>query len=241
MTSISNLFRIAACAVMVLTLATSAHATYIGLSWVVPGTDAPWLGGTLAPNPILFPTTGLDATFTSTTVNFMNGPGSGTLRNFITSDAGATIGTCTTTTVGAVTYNCNTDVISTGTEGTQTATTYGQIIELMGTETFVGGTTYSITHDDGIVVTLDGAVVINSGVPTALPTTNTFTTTSGTHAIVIEYAECCGNPSILTSNLPVNTTVPEPANFALVVGGLLTGVGLLFRRKFNGKGRKLLA
>jgi len=232
MTSISNLFRIAACAVMVLTLATSAHATYIGLSWVVPGTDAPWLGGTLAPNPILFPTAGLDATFTSTSVNFMNGPGSGTLRNFITSDAGATIGTCTTATVGAVTYNCNTDVISTGTQGTQTATTYGQIIELMGTETFVGGTTYSITHDDGIVVSLDGTVVINSGAPTASPTTNTFTTTSGTHAIVIEYAECCGNPAILTSNLPAN--VPEPGNLVLVMGTLLTGVGLLFRRKkFN--------
>jgi hypothetical protein len=235
MTRTTSLFPIAACAVLVLALASSAHATYIGLSWVVPGTDAPWLGGTVAPNPILFPTTGLDATFTSSTVNFMNGFGSGTLRNFITSDAGATIGTCTTTTVGAVTYNCNTDVISTGTEGTQTATTYGQIIELMGTETFVGGTTYSITHDDGIVLSLDGTVVINSGVPTASPTTNTFTTTSGTHSIVIEYAECCGNPAILTSNLPANTTVPEPANFALVVGGLLTGVGLLFRRKFNGK------
>jgi len=234
MTSISNSFRIAACTVMVLTLATSAHATYTGLSWVVPGTDAPWLGGTLAPNPILFPTTGLDATFTSTTVNWMNPFGPGSLRNFLASDPGTTINTCTTATVGSVTYNCNTDVISTGSQGTQTATTYGQILEIMGTETFVGGTTYSITHDDGIVVTLDGSVIISSGVPTASPTTNTFTTTSGTHAIVIEYAECCGNPAILTSNLPVNPTVPpvpEPGSLALVVGGLLTGGGLLFRRR----------
>jgi len=234
----TNVFRLTAFAFMVLAFATSAHATYTGLSWVVPGTDTPWLGGTLAPNPILFPTTGLDATFTSTTVNFMNGPGSGTLRNFITSDAGATIGSCTTATVGAVTYNCNTDVISTGTEGTQTATTYGQIIELTGTETFVGATTYSITHDDGIVVSLDGTVVINSGVPTVSPTTNTFTTTSGTHAIVIEYAECCGNPAILTSNLPSNaTTVPEPGTLALVLGTLLTGGGLLFRQRCNKSGR----
>jgi hypothetical protein len=230
----TNVFRLMAFGVMILAFATSAQATYMGLSWVVPGTDAPWLGGTVAPNPISFPTTGLDATFTSTSVNWMIPFGPGSLRNFLASDPGTTINTCTTATVGAVAYNCNTDVISTGTEGTQTATTYGQIIELMGTETFVGGTTYSITHDDGIVVTLDGAVVINSGVPTASPSTNTFTTTSGTHNIVIEYAECCGNPSILTSNLPSNA-VPEPANFALVVGGLLTGVGLLFRRKFSGK------
>src|SRR5271155_5474071 len=104
MSTMKNLFRIAACAVMVLMLAVSANATYIGISWVVPGTDAPWLGGTLAPDPIVFPTTGLDARFTSNTVNFMNGPGSGTLLNFITSDPGATVGTCTTATVGAVTY-----------------------------------------------------------------------------------------------------------------------------------------
>lgn|ERR1700692_391526 len=230
MTSISNLFRIAACAVMVLTLATTAHATYIGTSWVVTGTESPWLGGTVAANPISFPTMGLDATFTSTTVNWMNPFGPGSLRNFLASNPGTTIGTCTTATVGAVTYNCNTDVISTGTQGTQTATTYGQIIELMGTETFVGGTTYSITHDDGIVVTLDGAVIISSMVPTPSPITNTFTA-SGTHAIVIEYAECCGNPAILTSNLPTNTTVPEPGTLALMLGALLTGGGLLFRRR----------
>jgi hypothetical protein len=236
MTSMKNLFRITVCAVMVLAFATSAHANYIGTSWVVTGTESPWLGGTVAANPISFPTMGLDATFTSTTVNWMNPFGPGSLRNFLASNPGTTIGTCTTATVGAVTYNCNTDVISTGTQGTQTATTYGQIIELMGTETFVGGTTYSITHDDGIVVTLDGAVIISSMVPTPSPITNTFTA-SGTHAIVIEYAECCGNPAILTSNLPTNATnVAEPGTFGLLaLGTLLTCFGLLFRRRIGEK------
>jgi hypothetical protein len=237
MTSMKKCFRIAVCAVMVLAFATSAHATYMGLSWVVTGTEAPWLGGTVAPNPILFPTTGLDATFTSTTVNWMNPPGAGSLRNFLASNPGTNILTCTTATVGAVTYNCNTDVISTGTATTQTATTYGQIIEISGTETFVSGTTYSITHDDGMVVTLDGSVIISSMVPTPSPVTNTFTA-SGTHNIVIEYAECCGNPAILTSNLPSNaTTVPEPGTLALVLGTLLTGGGLLFRQRCNKSGR----
>jgi hypothetical protein len=228
----TSVFRLMAFGVMILAFATSAQATYMGLSWVVPGTDAPWLGGTVAPNPIVFPTAGLDATFTSTSVNWMNPFGPGSLRNFLASDSGTTINTCTTATVGAVAYNCNTDVISTGTQGTQSATTYGQILEITGTETFVGGTTYSITHDDGIVVTLDGAVIISSMVPTPSPVTNTFMA-SGTHNIVIEYAECCGNPAILTSNLPVNptTTVPEPANLVLVLGALLSGVGLVFRRR----------
>jgi len=235
MTSISNLFRIAACAVMILAFATRAQATYMDLSWVVTGTEAPWLGGTVAPNPISFPTTGLDATFTSTTVNWMNPFGAGSLRNFLASNPGTTINTCTTATVGAVTYNCNTDVISTGTAGTQSATTYGQILEIMGTETFVAGTTYSITHDDGIVVTLDGSVIISSMVPTPSPVTNTFTA-SGTHNIVIEYAECCGNPAMLTSNLPSNaTTVAEPGTFGLALGTLLTGFGLLFRRRIGEK------
>ena len=229
MTSTTKVFHIAACAVMILAFATNAQATYMGLSWVVPGTDAPWLGGTVAPNPISFPTTGLDATFTSTSVNWMNPFGPGSLRNFLASDSGTTINTCTTATVGAVSYNCNTDVISTGTAGSQSATTYGQILEISGTETFVGGTTYSITHDDGIVVTLDGSVIISSMVPTPSPVTSTFTA-SGTHNIVIEYAECCGNPAILTSNLPVNSTVPEPGTLPLTLGALLTGGGLLFRR-----------
>jgi hypothetical protein len=229
----ASVFRLMAFGVMILAFATSAQATYMGLSWVVTGTEAPWLGGTVAPNPISFPTTGLDATFTSTTVNWMNPFGPGSLRNFLASNPGTTINTCTTVTVGAVTYNCNNDVISTGTATTQTATTYGQILEISGTENFVSGTTYSITHDDGIVVTLDGSVIISSMVPTASPITNTFTA-SGTHNIVIEYAECCGNPAILTSNLPANSTVPEPGSLALVFGALLTGGGLLFRHwKYN--------
>ena len=226
MTRMTNLFRMTACAVVVLASATSANATYIGRSWVVTGTEAPWLGGTEALFPT--PTTGLDATFTSTTVNWSNPPGSGSLSNFLHSNPGTTVSTCSTATVGAVTYNCNTDVISTGTATTQTSTTYGQIIDIVGTaETFVAGTTYSITHDDGITVLLDGLPIINSPGPQS-GTVSTFTA-SGVHNIEILYGECCGNAATLTSNLPAN--VPEPGNLGLVLGTLLTGFGLLFRRR----------
>ena len=226
MTSMTNMFRIAIYAVMVLALAATAQATYIGSSWVVTGTEAPWLGGTNAVFPT--PTTGLDATFTSTSVNWANPAGSGSLKNFLNSNPGTTILTCVTATVGAVTYNCNTDVMSTGTATTQSSTTYGQIIDIKGTETFVAGTTYNITHDDGLTVMLDGVTIINS--PGAQSgTVNTFTA-SGVHTIEILYGECCGNPSTLTSNLPINA-VPEPGTLALVLGTLLTGAGLLFRRQ----------
>ena len=222
---VRNVLRVAACAVLFSALATSAHATYIIRSWVVTGTETPWLGATEAvfPNP----TTGLDATATSNTVNFSLPAGVGTLRNFLLSDPFTTLMTCTTATVGAVTYNCNTDVMSTGTATNQTPTTYGQILEITGMETFVAGTTYSITHDDGITVHLDGATIINAP-GSSFATTNTFTA-SGTHSIDIIYGECCGLPAQLTSNLPTN--VPEPSNLTSVLGLLLIGVGLLFRRR----------
>jgi hypothetical protein len=211
--------------VLVFALAGSAHATYIGRSWVVTGTEAPWLGATNAVFPT--PTTGLDATFTSTTVNWSNPPGSGSLSTFLHSDPGTTVTTCLAVTV-PITYNCNTDVISTGTAGTQTGDTYGQIIDIMGTEMFISGTTYSITHDDGITVRLDGTTIISSP-GSQSGTVNTFTA-SGLHTIEILYGECCGNPSTLTSNLPANS-VPEPGNFPLVLGTLLTGLGLLLRQR----------
>ena len=217
--------RLLICAVIVAAFANSAHASYMIKSWVVPGTQMPWLGATDAVFPV--PTTGLDATATSGTVFFMNPAGSGTLLNFLQSDPTTNVLTCTTATVGAVTYNCNTQVISTGTATTQSATTYGQILEITGTEMFNAGTTYMIAHDDGITVMLDGATVISSPGPQS-GGVSTFTTTTGMHSIDIVYGECCGNPATLTSNLPTN--VPEPNSLAFMALGL-AGLVAGFRRR----------
>ncbi len=213
------------CAALLAAFTTTAHATYLVKSWLVTGTEAPWLGGTQAVFPV--PTTGLDATAVSGTVNWALPAGSGTLLNFLQSDPTTNVTTCTTATVGSVTYNCATGVISTGTATTQSATTYGQILEITGTETFVSGTTYSITHDDGITVMLDGATIISS--PGAQSGTVSTFTASGVHTIDIVYGECCGNPSTLTSNLPVNT--PEPATLSFMLVGLCGGLATLRRRK----------
>jgi len=211
------------CAVIVAALANTAHASYIIESWLVPGTDAPWLGGTVA-NLTPIPTTGLDATATSGTVDFMNPAGSGSLMNFLLSDPTTSLTTCTTTTVGAVTYNCATGVMSTGTDTTQSATTYGQILEVTGTALFSGGTTYSITHDDGVTVALDGTTVISSPGPQS-GTVSTFTTTTGVHSIEIVYGECCGNPADLITNLPASIPEPNTLTFmALGLAGVLAGL-----------------
>jgi hypothetical protein len=219
--------RILLCAVLVAAFTNIARANYLVKSWLVTGTETPWLGATDANFPV--PTSGLDATAVSGTVDWSLPAGNGSLMNFLKSDLTTTVLTCTTATVGAVTYNCATDVMSTGTATTQSATTYGQILEITGNETFVGGTTYSITHDDGITVRLDGATVISSAGPQS-GTVSTFTTSSGMHTIDIVYGECCGNPSTLTSNLPVNP-IPEPATITLMLAGLCGALATMRRRR----------
>jgi hypothetical protein len=222
-----KVLRALTCAAVFAASANMAHATYLVKSWLVTGTEAPWLGGTDAVFPV--PTMGLDATATSGTVDWSNPGGSGTLKNFLLSDPTTTLNTCTSATVNGVTKNCATDVMSNGTASTQTATTYGQILEITGTEMFLSGTTYKITHDDGITVKLDGSTIISSPGPQA-GGVSTFTTTTGMHTIDIVYGECCGNPATLMSNLPVNNPIPEPGSLELMALGV---VGLLagFRRK----------
>jgi hypothetical protein len=221
-----KVLRALTCVAVFAASANMAHANYLVKSWLVTGTEAPWLGGTDAQFPV--PTMGLDATAISGTVNWSNPSGSGTLQNFLLSDPTTQINSCTTVTVGAVTYNCMKDVMSTGTASTQTATTYGQILEITGTEMFLSGTTYKITHDDGIMVKLDNSIIISSPGPQT-GGVSTFTTTTGMHTIDIVYGECCGNPATLLSNLPVNP-IPEPGSLGLMAMGV---VGLLagFRRK----------
>jgi hypothetical protein len=110
---------------------------------------------------------------------------------------------------------------------------YGQILDITGTVMFLSGTTYKITHDDGITVKLDGKTIISSPGPSTSPVISSFTTTTGLHSIDILYGACCGNHATLMSNLPPsfhNATVPEPGSPELMALGL---VGLLagFRRK----------
>lgn len=102
-------------------------------------------------------------------------------------------------------------------------------LQLMGSSFFAAGT-YSITHDDGIFLYLNGSstCVICSPLPTTA-NTDTFTIgTAGTYSFDLLYAETNGAPGVL--NFPGATATPEPSTFVLLGSGLMSAAGLVRRR-----------
>jgi len=107
----------------------------------------------------------------------------------------------------------------------------GTMIELMGTVSVVNGQMFTVQHDDGLQLMIDGLLVVNVPGPTAPAiTTVTYTGPTGTFAFDLVYGECCGPPAVLATSLPlVGTTVPEPATLALLSAALI-GFGVARRR-----------
>jgi hypothetical protein len=101
----------------------------------------------------------------------------------------------------------------------------GQVYLTAGTNSF------SVTHDDGVVISVAGFgnVVDTPGV--TAPVTTSFNIVNGGAAglynFTVDYAECCGPPAVLEwgfSNGEPITTTPEPPSIALLGGGLLLGI-----------------
>src|SRR5262249_47923264 len=97
---------------------------------------------------------------------------------------------------------------------------------------------FTIAHDDGTTFVVNGQTVVNQPGPTA-PTTTTGSYTGGASTsapFTLIYAECCGGPAVLQTNLvgpstaPPTADTPEPREVAWVLMGLL-GVAGLIRRK----------
>jgi hypothetical protein len=107
----------------------------------------------------------------------------------------------------------------------------GTMIELTGTVSVVNGQTFTVSHDDGLQLMIDGLLVVNVPGPTApAVTTVTYTGPTGTFAFDLVYGECCGAPAVLATSLPlIGTTVPEPATLALLSAALI-GFGVARRR-----------
>jgi PEP-CTERM motif len=103
--------------------------------------------------------------------------------------------------------------------------------QFTGTAFFAHGKKYIFPHDDGLTMIVGTTTLVNQPGPTAqVTTTKTFTGASGNYSFNLVYAECCGPPAVLETNLVGSLVVPEPASLALL-GSALAGLGAVIRRR----------
>jgi hypothetical protein len=214
-------FHVAACAVTLMSLVatTRADVVFTGFSGPVLGQVYRQAGNLLSVTDATqasTPAGTYEGSFTSTDINFVvPQPNSNPFAMYLASCACAATPDATLTGSGVLAQPMS------------DAATYSTEIKFSGTANFVAGTTYTVTHDDGVKLFINGVLVVNSGAPTT-PINSTFTA-SGTQTFALFYMATNGNPE---DTIISASAVPEPTSLLLLATTLL-GVGGLLRKKFH--------
>jgi hypothetical protein len=104
------------------------------------------------------------------------------------------------------------------------------VFEFTGTTTLVAGHTYTINHDDGMILFINGVKVIDSGNPTPSIPSSFIAASSGTFSFDLLYAEVNGAPATLSGSIGSTAATPEPSSIVLLGSGLLAAAGAIRRR-----------
>ena len=177
------------------------HAASInGIFWSVPSStagDVPTLGNTPGPGATEW------GTFTASALQF-SGDSDYTLGGFLNS-------------FGAASNIVYINGASAGSDLTNV------LFEFTGTAEFINGDTFSVLHDDGVNMYVDGKLVVGAPGLTA-PATDTYTYTGPSGVQSFDFIYANGAPSQADFQTTLNSAptpgMPEPATLTLLPVGL---------------------